>query len=143
MGGEEREGSGAEGRSGKGSIEPITSLAHLKGNAAKEEILVDVAEEEALAKELLERRKKQEFIGKVEVRETFSFVLQRLPLGLAICTVRASAESAHGSYDHEDLSDTGDEHLLCVPSVAQSSASDNMERTRVKYNQVSASCELA
>ena len=44
-------------------IERITSLAPLEGEAAREGILADVAEEEELAKELLELRKKQPSIG--------------------------------------------------------------------------------
>ena len=45
--------------SAKPPIEPFTSMAFLQGEAATEEIFVDVAEEEELAKELLERRTKQ------------------------------------------------------------------------------------
>ena len=76
-------------------IESITSRVHQEEEGAREEILVDFAEKGSW-RTSCGASGETEFIGKVEVLEAF-FVLQSLPLELAICTVKATAESARGS----------------------------------------------
>ena len=81
--------------SAKAPIEPFTSPAHLEREVAREENLVDVVQEEELAKEVLKPQQNQQLNGKIEVSEVFS----KSAVDLAICIVQARAESELGSHD--------------------------------------------